>query len=330
MPISPANAARYPADWPEISRRIRFERAGGRCECQGECGYDHLGRCSAMHGQPHPFTGSHVVLTVGHLTHEPERSADHELRAWCQRCHLAYDRDHHLANVRRTSSLRRIAGAGTLELFEADLGDRTREPVMLPDVAPLPPAQPAAWPFSGLVAGHYGAILADPPWRFLNRSKAGELKNPVAHYPCMSIAELAALPVARLAAPDCALIMWATAPLLDRAIELLAAWGFTFKSAGAWAKRSKTGQRWTFGTGYVFRSAAEFYLVGTIGKPRVTSRSIRNLIEAPVREHSRKPDQMHADVEALYAGPYAELFARQRRPGWDAWGNDIDRFTDGG
>ena len=71
----------------------------------------------------------------------------------------------------------------------------------------------------------------------------------------------------------------------------------------------------------------EFYLVGTIGKPRVRSRSIRNLIAAPVREHSRKPDQLHADLEALYAGPYAELFARQRRPGWDAWGNDVDRFT---
>jgi N6-adenosine-specific RNA methylase IME4 len=74
-------------------------------------------------------------------------------------------------------------------------------------------------------------------------------------------------------------------------------------------------------------SAAEFDLVGTIGKPRVRSRSIRNLIAAPVREHSRKPDQLHADLEALYAGPYAELFARQRRPGWDAWGNDVDRFT---
>ena len=329
MPIAPENLARYPANWPEISRRIRFERAGGRCECQGECGHDHDGRCPEIDGQPHTVTSSPVVLTVGHLTHEPERSADDELRAWCQRCHLAYDRDHHGANARRTASLRRIAAAGTAELFDADLGDRTRLPVLLPDVKPLAPAQPLAWPFADLQPGRYGAILADPPWRFLNRTAAGEKKNPVAQYPCMSIAELAALPVARLAAPDCALVMWATAPLLHRAIELVDAWGFTFKSAGAWAKQSSTGQRWTFGTGYVFRSAAEFYLVATRGKPRVQSRSIRNLIVAPVREHSRKPDQLHADVEALYAGPYTELFARQRRPGWDSWGNDIDRFPHG-
>lgn len=328
MPISPEKAALYPRDWPEISRRIRFERAEGRCECQGECGHDHGGRCPERHGAQHSVTGSPVVLTVGHLTHDPARSADDELRAWCQRCHLAYDQDHHLANLRRTVSLRRIAAAGTLELFDADLGDRTRrgEPDMT-IIKPLPPRPPAEWPFGDLQPGRYGAILADPPWRFLNRSAKGEVKNPVAHYPCMTIPELAKLPVSRLASPDCALIMWATAPLLPQAIALLEAWGFTFKSAGAWAKQSSTGERWSFGTGYVFRSAAEFYLVGTIGKPRVRSRSIRNLIAAPVREHSRKPDQLHADLEALYAGPYAELFARQRRPGWDAWGNDVDRFT---
>jgi|GEM_PF-438472 len=327
MPISPENLERYPPDWPAISLRIRNERAGGRCECQGECGHDHAGRCPERDGERHTITGSPVVLTVGHLYHDPERSADDELRAWCQRCHLAYDRDHHSANVRRTMSLRRIEGARTFELFEGDLGDRTRLPVPLPAVAPLPAQQPAAWPFGALQPGRYGVILADPPWRFLNRTSAGEVKNPIAHYPCMTIAELAALPVSRLAAPDCALVMWATAPLLDRAIELLRAWGFTFKSAGAWAKQSSTGQKWTFGTGYIFRSAAEFYVVGTIGKPRVQSRSIRNLIAAPVREHSRKPDQMHQDVEALYAGPYAELFSRQRRPGWETWGNDIDRFA---
>lgn len=327
MPIAPENRALYPADWPEISRRIRFERAGGRCECQGECGHDHGGRCGEEHGEAHSVTGSPVVLTVGHLTHDPRRSADDELRAWCQRCHLAYDRPHHIANLKRTASLRRIEAAGTRELFGDDLGDRTREAVTLPAVAPLAASPAADWPFGDLVPGRYGVILADPPWRFTNFSRKGEAKNPVTHYPCMPIADLAALPVARLAAPDCALVMWATAPLLDRAIELMRAWGFSFKSAGAWAKRTSTDASWAFGTGYVFRSAAEFYLVGTIGKPRVQSRSVRNLVVAPVREHSRKPDQMHADVEALYAGPYAELFARQRRPGWDAWGNDVDRFA---
>ncbi|RDE04660.1 MT-A70 family methyltransferase [Sphingomonas aracearum] len=323
MPIRPENRARYPREWPTISLQIRKQRAGDRCECQGECGHDHAGRCAEHNGEPHSVTGSTVVLTVAHLDDMPENCAPENLRAMCQRCHLAYDRDTHVANLRETHSRRRIAALGNGELFAGELGARTR-PKRIVSAAPV--SQLPAWPFEGLRPHHYGLILADPPWRFFNHSAKGEAKNPVAHYGCMTIEQLAQLPVARLAAPDCALVMWATAPLLDRAIELLKAWGFTFKSAGAWAKQSKTGEKWTFGTGYVFRSAAEFYLVGTIGKPRVLSRSIRNLIAAPVREHSRKPDQLHADLEQLYAGPRAELFARQRRAGWDVWGNQIDKF----
>jgi N6-adenosine-specific RNA methylase IME4 len=129
------------------------------------------------------------------------------------------------------------------------------------------------------------------------------------------------------AKPDSALIMWATAPMLPDAFEVMAAWGFKFKTAGAWAKESKSGEKIAFGTGYVYRSAAEFYLLGTIGKPAIKSKSVRNLIWAPVREHSRKPDQMHADVEALFDGPYLELFAREARPGWTVWGNQADKFS---
>lgn len=182
------------------------------------------------------------------------------------------------------------------------------------------------WPFGNLRPLSFGAILADPPWYFRNYSAKGEAKNPVSHYQCMSTADIVALPVHQLAGPDCALFMWATAPMLPDAVALMSAWGFAFKSAGAWAKQSSTGKSWAFGTGYCFRSAAEFYLLGTIGKPKVRSRSIRNLIVAPVREHSRKPDSLHRDVEALYAGPYAELFAREPRKGWEAWGNEKDKF----
>ena len=117
------------------------------------------------------------------------------------------------------------------------------------------------WPFGDLPMFHYGVILADPPWYFRNYSAKGEEKNPVAHYDCMDAASLAALPVNQLAAPDCAMLMWATAPMLPEAITLLKAWGFTFKSAGAWAKQSSTGEKWAFGTGYCFRSAAEFFLL---------------------------------------------------------------------
>lgn len=182
------------------------------------------------------------------------------------------------------------------------------------------------WPFDELTPLRYGRIIADPPWYFRNRSEKGEEKNPVAHYDCMDLAAIMALPVNQLAAPDCALFMWATAPMLPQALQTMAAWGFEFKSAGSWAKQSSTGNAWAFGTGYCFRSAVEFFLLGTIGKPKVQSRSIRNLIVAPTREHSRKPDNLHAMAEALYGGPGCELFGRAGRPGWDVWGNQTSKF----
>jgi N6-adenosine-specific RNA methylase IME4 len=172
----------------------------------------------------------------------------------------------------------------------------------------------------------YGVILADPPWSFRLYSDKGDAKSPQAHYSCMSIEDMQAMPVNHLAAPDCALLMWATAPMIREALALMQAWGFSYKTMGAWAKQSSTGSRWAFGTGYCFRSAAEFFLLGTRGRPRLQSRSTRNLIVAPVREHSRKPDDLHRMAEAMYPGPYLELFARERRPGWDCWGNEVDKF----
>lgn len=91
MPIRPENRARYPKDWKAISERIRFERAGNQCECGGECGDDHGGRCEAINRDYHPITGSAVVLTVAHLDHTPENCGDDNLKAMCQRCHNRYD-----------------------------------------------------------------------------------------------------------------------------------------------------------------------------------------------------------------------------------------------
>jgi N6-adenosine-specific RNA methylase IME4 len=182
------------------------------------------------------------------------------------------------------------------------------------------------WPFGDLTPLKYGALLLDPPWKFANYSAKGEAKNPVAHYDCMSLADLRALPMNQLAAPDCAMLMWATAPLLPEAIDLMRAWGFTFKSAGAWAKQSSTGKAWAFGTGYCFRSAAEFFLLGTLGKPKIQSRSVRNLIVAPVRQHSRKPEDQYEMVERLFEGPFAEVFSRASRPGWDTFGHEAGKF----
>ena len=99
MPVRPENVARYPKDWKAISLRIRFERAGGRCECTGHCGKDHGGRCDARHGFTHPQTGSIVVLTTMHLNHTPEDCRDDNLLAGCQRCHNRYDAPHRAAGV---------------------------------------------------------------------------------------------------------------------------------------------------------------------------------------------------------------------------------------
>lgn len=95
MPIRPENRDRYPKDWRAISNYIRFERAGGRCECMGECGNGHQGRCPNVHGQPNFRTGSIVILTAAHLDHTPEHCDEENLRAMCQACHLAYDYEHH-------------------------------------------------------------------------------------------------------------------------------------------------------------------------------------------------------------------------------------------
>jgi N6-adenosine-specific RNA methylase IME4 len=180
-----------------------------------------------------------------------------------------------------------------------------------------------AFMFAGLPAAEAGVVLIDPPWNFVTYSPKGWKKSAHAHYACMTVEEIAALPVHTLCAPDCVCVSWATQTHIPHALLVLAAWGFSFSSMGAWAKQSKTGRRWAFGTGYRVRSAAEFWLVGTRGQPKQLSRSIRNLIVAPIREHSRKPDEMYDVIESAWRGPYIELFARYRRYGWDQWGNGL-------
>jgi N6-adenosine-specific RNA methylase IME4 len=188
---------------------------------------------------------------------------------------------------------------------------------------------PGLWPFGDMEPGVYGAILADPPWRFRTWNETNQTKSARQHYDLMTQKQMKGLPVGALAAEDCMLVMWAVQPMLDQAFDLMKAWGFRYKTAGAWAKQSSTGAKWSFGTGYILRCSAEFYLIGARGHPRPAVRNVRNLIVAPVREHSRKPDQMHADIERMFpAVRRAELFCRQRRPGWDAWGNQVDKFTE--
>jgi N6-adenosine-specific RNA methylase IME4 len=182
------------------------------------------------------------------------------------------------------------------------------------------------WPFGKLQMFGYGAILADPPWSYEMRSDKGYEKSPEAHYDTMGDDDIAALPVAHLAKPDCMLVMWAVAPKVDVALRVMKAWGFTFKTMGAWHKVTNTGKS-CFGTGYIFRSAMEPYLVGTMGNPKPGSRSVRNIIVSERREHSRKPPEIRRDVELLTPNTFrCELFAREPWPGNDVWGNEAQKF----
>ena len=116
MPIRPENKSRYPKDWKQISRRIRVDRAGNRCECVGECGLHPGKRCEEMHGQPAKWAKGKVILTTAHLDHTPENCSEDNLKAMCNRCHLRYDVDHHRQSSYRAKRQRQ-ADAGQMELI---------------------------------------------------------------------------------------------------------------------------------------------------------------------------------------------------------------------
>jgi N6-adenosine-specific RNA methylase IME4 len=178
------------------------------------------------------------------------------------------------------------------------------------------------WPFGHLRPLSYGMIMADPPWHFELRSEKGAKKSAAAQYETMSDEVIAALPVNMLARGDAVLWLWATAPKLDVAFQVMRAWGFRYRSFGAWDKA-----RW--GTGYVLRSVCEPYLIGTIGKPALDGRNIPNIIRGGAREHSRKPDEAFRIAERLAPREFrCELFSRQSRHGWDAWGSEASKFDD--
>lgn len=173
----------------------------------------------------------------------------------------------------------------------------------------------------------YACILADPPWHFKMYSKKGyTTKSAEGQYDTMTLEDIKDLPVGEIADKNCFLFLWATFPMIREAIEVMGAWGFEYKTGGAWAKMTKNGKH-AFGTGYVLRSAAELFLIGTKGRVQILNRSTRNIIADTVREHSRKPDSQYKIIEDLVAGPRIELFARQHRDGWDCWGNQTDKFT---
>jgi N6-adenosine-specific RNA methylase IME4 len=178
-----------------------------------------------------------------------------------------------------------------------------------------------SWPL-----GRFSCLYADPAWSFVTRSPRGGGRSPERHYGCLSLDEIKALPVADLAQDDCTLLMWAIDPLLPEALAVIEAWGFTFKTVGFyWVKTNADGSPFT-GMGFWTRANPEQCLLATRGRPRRQARDVPRLIVSQRREHSRKPEETYGRIERLVGGPYVELFARQRRPGWASWGDQADRF----
>lgn len=171
----------------------------------------------------------------------------------------------------------------------------------------------------------YSIVYADPPWAYKTWAKKGQGRTAESHYETMQPEDIAALDVAGIAADDCALFMWATAPCLPQAIELCAQWGFVYKTvAFTWVKRNKVSPTWFWGLGHWTRANPEFCLLATRGNPKRVSKAVHSIIEARVREHSRKPDETRDKIVELMGDlPRVELFARENAAGWDAWGNEV-------
>lgn len=173
--------------------------------------------------------------------------------------------------------------------------------------------------------GSFGTLLADPPWRFLNRTgKVAPEHRRLSRYDTLTCQEIGALPVGRLMAAQSHCYLWVPNALIVEGLAVMEAWGFTYKAMLIWAKRRKDGGPDGRGVGFYFRNVTEPILFGVRGKLRTGAPGRRqvNLIETRKREHSRKPDEQYAVIESCSPGPYLELFARYPRAGWTAWGDE--------
>ena len=172
--------------------------------------------------------------------------------------------------------------------------------------------------------GPFSVLYFDPPWTFKVRSDKGKDRSAENHYSVMALADIKAMgaEIERVAAKDSVLFLWVTDPLLPEGLEVMRAWGFTYKTIGFyWTKRTKHGKP-HIGTGYYTRANPEMCLLGTRGKglPR-QSRGVRRWIESTIGRHSAKPAEVRDRIEALFGDvPRLEGFAREVSPGWVGWG----------
>lgn len=200
--------------------------------------------------------------------------------------------------------------------------------------------------FSDLQRGHFKAILADPPWHFkartaLQTENFNSRRDAEKHYAVMGLDQIKAMPVKDLAAKDAHLFIWTTGPCLQQTFEVIEAWGFRYSAvAFTWVKLKRSFDALQLrvlptlesdlhvGLGLTTRKNAEFCLLARRGNARREAKNVREIILSPVREHSRKPDEVYSRVQRYCTGPYLELFGRQSRPGWDVWGNEATKFDE--
>ncbi|MDA8313963.1 MAG: MT-A70 family methyltransferase [Actinomycetota bacterium] len=173
----------------------------------------------------------------------------------------------------------------------------------------------------------FGTLLADPPWRFQNRTgKVAPEHARLSRYDTMPLEDISALPIADLLAEQAHCYLWVPNALLEDGLRVLAAWGFTYKTMLVWHKVRSDGGSDGRGVGFYFRNVTEPVLFGVRGRLRTLApgRKQVNLLASRKREHSRKPDGLYEVIEACSPGHYLELFARYPRSGWCSWGNEAD------
>jgi N6-adenosine-specific RNA methylase IME4 len=177
-----------------------------------------------------------------------------------------------------------------------------------------------------MTLGQFGTILADPPWRFANRTgKMAPEHKRLLRYPTMSLPEIMELPVSQLALPQSHLYLWVPNALILEGMEVMKRWGFQYKTNLVWFKIRKDNGPDGRGVGFYFRNVTELVLFGTRGKLRTLppGRSQVNIVQSRKREHSRKPDELYDIMENCSPAPRLELFARHDRDGWIQWGNEL-------
>ncbi|MDE5823262.1 MAG: cytosine methyltransferase [Lachnospiraceae bacterium] len=163
----------------------------------------------------------------------------------------------------------------------------------------------------------YRTVMADPPWDINQRGKYSN-RSAESHYELMPLERIKAMPVTDLCKDQAFLFLWIPNALLQEGLDVIKAWGFTFRSPIYWIKPR-------LGLGNYIRNASETCLFATRGGAKVRFHSQPNWVFAPQQEHSHKPEEQFAIIERLCDGPYLELFARRRPPlGWNCWGNEID------